>query len=75
MVQKAVSQGVEHAKSGNYDAAQESYKQAMELCPQNHDAFVASGAAHANQKQFHEALKRFQKALGALGQQRRRGAQ
>ena len=62
--QEAVSRGVEYAKTGSYDAALEAYLQALELCPQNPDALVAAGAAHANQKDFQQAMHYFDKALG-----------
>ena len=62
--QEAVSRGVEYAKTGSYDAALEAYSQALELCPQNPDALVAAGAAHANQKDFQQAVHYFDKALG-----------
>ena len=52
------------AREGNYDQAHECYKQAQELCPENCDAWVASGAAYGTQQEFFKAIQCFDKALG-----------
>lgn len=53
-----------HAKEGEFSAACQCYKQALDICPNNADALVAMAAAHANQRSFQEALGYFNEALG-----------
>lgn len=47
---EAVRRGVGHAKGRNAEAAMRCYNQALELDPRQIDAYVARGAAHANDK-------------------------
>ena len=42
------------------------YERALDLDPRNADAWVARGAAFANQQQFGRAAEDFSMALGAL---------
>ncbi|DBB07868.1 TPA: hypothetical protein ACH3X3_009268 [Trebouxia sp. C0006] len=60
---EAVKQGVAHAKKGEYDAALGCYKKALDLDRRNVDAWVARGAAYANQHAFPKAVSDFQTAL------------
>ncbi|KAF5842648.1 hypothetical protein DUNSADRAFT_6118 [Dunaliella salina] len=60
---EAIKQGVQHSKSGAYDEAHKCYAKAMELHPGNADAFVARGAAFANQGYFDSAIADFEHAL------------
>lgn len=60
---EAVKQGVAHAKKGEYDAALGCYKKALDLDRRNVDAWVARGAAYANQHAFPKAVADFQTAL------------
>ncbi|DBB03932.1 TPA: hypothetical protein ACH3X1_013012 [Trebouxia sp. C0004] len=60
---EAVKQGVAHAKRGEYDAALGCYKKALDLDRRNVDAWVARGAAYANQHAFPKAVSDFQTAL------------
>ncbi|KAA6424453.1 MAG: hypothetical protein FRX49_05665 [Trebouxia sp. A1-2] len=60
---EAVKQGVVHAKKGEYDAALGCYKKALDLDRRNVDAWVARGAAYANQRAFPRAVSDFQTAL------------
>lgn len=62
--QEAVGRGIDLAKAGSHSAALQCYTQAIELCARNCDAHVAAGAAHANLKDYKEALKQFDIALG-----------
>lgn len=48
---------------GEYQQALDCYNKALTLNPSNCDAYVARGAAHANQKHFHAAVADFQAAL------------
>eukprot|EP00727_Mastigamoeba_balamuthi_P000847 m51a1_g1076 hypothetical protein (418) ;mRNA; f:5926-7646 len=61
--QETVVKGVELAKKGDYQKAMVCYKQAIEVDPQNADAYVARGAAYANQDKLHEAVREFERAL------------
>ncbi len=63
--QEAVRRGVAHAKAGEYDTAQQCYRQALDLDRRNSDAWVAAGAAHANRGEFPQAVSHFRTALGA----------
>lgn len=47
---EAVRRGVAHAKARDAEAALRCYNQALELDPRQIDAYVARGAAHANDK-------------------------
>jgi tetratricopeptide (TPR) repeat protein len=49
--------------AGDYQQAMECYDKALTLNPGNCDAFVARGAARANQRQFEAALQDFKAAL------------
>ncbi|KAL3139727.1 hypothetical protein ABBQ38_004032 [Trebouxia sp. C0009 RCD-2024] len=60
---EAVKQGVAHAKKAEYDTALGCYKKALELDRRNVDAWVARGAAYANQHAFPKAISDFQTAL------------
>lgn len=51
-------------QSGDYDAAHSCYTRALELDRRNADAWVARGAAHANQKLYQKATSDFETALG-----------
>eukprot|EP00877_Chromochloris_zofingiensis_P008796 jgi/Chrzof1/416/Cz01g15040.t1 len=65
---EAVRRGVAAAKSGDYKEAHRCYDKALDMNPTNVDAYVARGAAHANQKQLLAAIKDFQHALDLDGQ-------
>mmetsp|Transcript_5936 Transcript_5936/g.15782 ORF Transcript_5936/g.15782 Transcript_5936/m.15782 type:complete len:366 (+) Transcript_5936:69-1166(+) len=60
---EAIKQGVQHSKSGAYEEAHKCYAKAMELHPVNADAYVARGAAFANQGHFDSAIADFERAL------------
>ena len=55
--------GVDFAKRGDYTTAIKCYEQALELDPRNAVAFVAKGAALANQGKFKDAAMDLEKAL------------
>eukprot|EP00882_Tetradesmus_deserticola_P021312 GHRQ01023077.1.p1 GENE.GHRQ01023077.1~~GHRQ01023077.1.p1 ORF type:complete len:224 (+),score=58.73 GHRQ01023077.1:158-829(+) len=60
---EAVWRGVGFAKEGDYQQALECYDKALLLNLRNCDAYVARGAARANQRQFEGALQDFTAAL------------
>ncbi len=51
-------------QSGNTENAHKCYARALELDSRNVDAWVARGAAHANDQSFHQAAQDFETALG-----------
>ncbi|BDA40936.1 probable tetratricopeptide repeat protein 14 [Coccomyxa sp. Obi] len=61
--QEAVRRGVAAAKSGDTESAHKCYARALELDSRNVDAWVARGAAHANDRSFHQAAQDFETAL------------
>ena len=61
--EESVRRGVDFAKRGDYTTAIKCYEQALELDPRNAVAFVAKGAALANQGKFKDAAMDLEKAL------------
>ncbi|KAK9916720.1 hypothetical protein WJX75_006234 [Coccomyxa subellipsoidea] len=61
--QEAVRRGVAAAKNGDYENAHKCYARALELDRRNVDAWVARGAAHANDRNFQQAAQDFETAL------------
>ena len=53
-------------QGGDYEAAHRSYARALELDRRNVDAWVARGAAYANQRHYQRAAADFEAALGEL---------
>lgn len=51
-------------QSGDNENAHKCYARALELDSRNVDAWVARGAAHANDRSFHQAAQDFETALG-----------
>ena len=51
-------------QAGDYENAHKSYARALELDRRNVDAWVARGAAHANDQNFQQAAQDFKTALG-----------
>lgn len=60
---ESVRRGVSHAKGGDYATALKCYEQALELDARHKDAYVARGAAMANQHRFRDAAEDFERAL------------
>ena len=60
---ESVRRGVAHAKGGDYATALKCYGQALELDAHHKDAYVARGAALANQHRFRDAAEDFERAL------------
>jgi len=60
---ESVRRGVSHAKGGDYATALKCYEQALELDAHHKDAYVARGAALANQHRFRDAAADFERAL------------
>lgn len=52
-------------QAGDYENAHKCYERALDLDRQNVDAWVARGAAHANQHKLQQAAHDFETALGA----------
>ena len=52
--------------AGSESGARRCYERALDLDPRNADAWVARGAAFANQQQLGRAAEDFTMALGAL---------
>ena len=61
--EESVRRGVDFAKRGDYTTAIKCYEHALELDPRNAVAFVAKGAALANQGKFKDAAMDLEKAL------------
>eukprot|EP01063_Lacrimia_lanifica_P000475 TRINITY_DN1023_c1_g1_i1.p1 TRINITY_DN1023_c1_g1~~TRINITY_DN1023_c1_g1_i1.p1 ORF type:complete len:535 (+),score=157.83 TRINITY_DN1023_c1_g1_i1:1843-3447(+) len=61
--QDAVALGVAKSRAGDYAGAEEYYTMALRYDEGNADAYVARGAARANQRQFSRAAAAFEKAL------------
>jgi Tfp pilus assembly protein PilF len=51
-------------QNGDYENAHKCYARALELDRRNVDAWVARGAAHANDRNFQQATQDFETALG-----------
>ncbi|KAL6067605.1 E3 ubiquitin-protein ligase RMA1-like isoform 1 [Balamuthia mandrillaris] len=60
---ETVSQGLVHAKKGDYTTAMRFYNQALEVDPKHRDAFVARGAVYVNQRNYEAAVKEFETAV------------
>lgn len=58
-----VSQGLDLAKSNNYEGAIKKYDSALDLDPECIPAWTAKGTALANTKKYREAIKHFKKVL------------
>ena len=58
-----VTRGTGQAQVGNSAAARQDFNAAIQLAPQNTDAYVNLGAITANEKKFDEALGYYDKAL------------
>lgn len=52
-------------QGGDQDTALQAYDRALQLDANNVDAYVARGAASANQRHFSRAVADFETALGA----------
>jgi len=52
-------------QTGDYENAHKCYERALDLDRRNVDAWVARGAAHANQHKLQQAAHDFETALGA----------
>ncbi|CAK0755235.1 hypothetical protein CVIRNUC_002359 [Coccomyxa viridis] len=61
--QEAVCRGIASAKGGDQDTALQAYDRALQLDANNVDAYVARGAASANQRHFSRAVADFETAL------------
>ena len=53
-------------QGGDQDTAVQTYDRALELNRRNVDAYVARGAAFANQRDFSRAVADFETAMGEL---------
>ncbi|XP_065828659.1 tetratricopeptide repeat protein 14-like isoform X2 [Oscarella lobularis] len=58
-----VASGVSHLKSGKSEKAIKHFDQALQIEPENVEAYVARGALHANDNNYSEAIKDFKSAL------------
>ena len=63
---EAVARGVSSAKAGDYTAAMKHYSYALHIDVTHAEAYVAKGAAYANQDMLEKAVAQFEHALGLL---------